>query len=1078
MRNLCSCVPCRPQPAIRFWIRILSSLSISGLVGCPPPPPPGGTVRPNLGRVELAPYDAATLKADPSGGAGTIVAGRILVDFQNSVTLEAIDAALGRHGLRRIGIVGSINLVTAEITDGRGELEAQAAIETESTVDGAPLAYVTEDESVAGEAPPVIAPFPAGGVPETLGDVALNANWHHYVMDTFPAHALVEAVRGTQLADVEIAVVDAGFQTQSGAEAVGSLYADPVDTDLRGKTLGPVALARRPDNTIEVVEGSADVSSNALLSVSFWKDGQVVTALHGQACASAAVGAGQEVLGTGKHCRLRPVHKALNGPPDAQGRPTAMRSLDYAAAVLLYLDEHASPNLRVISMSWGYEIESDDQSRRAQRALWDALLGHELNGRLMVTSAGNDLINMGKLVPKRLSIPRNPAAAFNQNDLLYRFSNMMVVTGSRFPVKSAALGGVFGLLDYDGLSEERFQVGVFGSNFGEAASVCGPAQEVSVLFKGLDAPAQRMGTSYAAPLVAGLAGEMFAVDASLTASEAIDILQRTSDDLAGADGAPGWDAFFGHGRVNCWKAILAVLNRGAPESPQWLGVRFRTPLSAISPAQVWIDGQPVADTRIKRVRDIVSAPGGTVDQTREVPFASTLPTLRSTLFSLQPGSLSPATLGHVPVIELRDAAGAVQYQIPFLSKDWLGAVPRGSSVDDYVVTLEPRDVTAAVYGRVLNGPSPVAGANVRYERFNGEVAFVYSDENGYYAAYDARPDEAFEMDAASAGSTTAARSVMVPALRAMQVDFQFDTASACELAGALPAWSSEFLFERYTEQTPGVPLINTTNVGETGIVLTGPQSRPTIHFRHSGAKALDSYGNGPVFNYAIAAQGGACILSPVNYGDYGIVGAPRNPAYVYSPDDFPLIAPPLLRGEPYRVSLRSLKNPSDPNSAQSTALVYFSLPPCPDTQQDCDCDNVGRTPGIAPFDTQSFLFVEGTSRPGIGSAVCRLGLTLSGTRVSPTLDWIGGAAFEIVVSPVGQSTCNQQFRLVRAPNSTATIAPPWQYPNVPTGFVRSCPGSAGTSSPTLTSGQEYIASVYYEAVPSSSTVWYLRFRVR
>jgi hypothetical protein len=63
------------------------------------------------------------------------------------VELATIDAKLAAHALRRIGIVGSINLVTAEILDGKTELKAQAAIETEPEVEGTPLAYLFENAS-------------------------------------------------------------------------------------------------------------------------------------------------------------------------------------------------------------------------------------------------------------------------------------------------------------------------------------------------------------------------------------------------------------------------------------------------------------------------------------------------------------------------------------------------------------------------------------------------------------------------------------------------------------------------------------------------------------------------------------------------------------------------------------------------------------------------------------------------------------------------------------------------------------------------------------------------------------------
>jgi len=62
------------------------------------------------------------------------------------------------------------------------------------------------------------------------------------------------------------------------------------------------------------------------------------------------------------------------------------------------------------------------------------------------------------------------------------------------------------------------------------------------------------GTSFAAPVVAGVVALMFAANPDLTASEVESILESTADDL----GNPGYDTSFGHGRVNAHEAVLAA----------------------------------------------------------------------------------------------------------------------------------------------------------------------------------------------------------------------------------------------------------------------------------------------------------------------------------------------------------------------------------------------------------------------------------------------------------------------------------------------------------------------------------------
>ena len=62
------------------------------------------------------------------------------------------------------------------------------------------------------------------------------------------------------------------------------------------------------------------------------------------------------------------------------------------------------------------------------------------------------------------------------------------------------------------------------------------------------------GTSYATPLVAGIAAVLMSLNPALSSEEVISILKSTSVDL----GAPGWDMFFGWGRVNFAAAAAAA----------------------------------------------------------------------------------------------------------------------------------------------------------------------------------------------------------------------------------------------------------------------------------------------------------------------------------------------------------------------------------------------------------------------------------------------------------------------------------------------------------------------------------------
>ncbi len=64
------------------------------------------------------------------------------------------------------------------------------------------------------------------------------------------------------------------------------------------------------------------------------------------------------------------------------------------------------------------------------------------------------------------------------------------------------------------------------------------------------------GTSFAAPIVAGIAAHLLAINPSLTTAQLTNILQQSVADL----GAPGWDPFFGAGRVNFAAAARAAFD--------------------------------------------------------------------------------------------------------------------------------------------------------------------------------------------------------------------------------------------------------------------------------------------------------------------------------------------------------------------------------------------------------------------------------------------------------------------------------------------------------------------------------------
>jgi len=69
------------------------------------------------------------------------------------------------------------------------------------------------------------------------------------------------------------------------------------------------------------------------------------------------------------------------------------------------------------------------------------------------------------------------------------------------------------------------------------------------------------GTSFSAPVVAGVAALVLSINPSLSPNQVQDILKQSADDL----GLPGWDSSYGWGRVNAGRAVL--LASGSTTSP-------------------------------------------------------------------------------------------------------------------------------------------------------------------------------------------------------------------------------------------------------------------------------------------------------------------------------------------------------------------------------------------------------------------------------------------------------------------------------------------------------------------------------
>ena len=91
------------------------------------------------------------------------------------------------------------------------------------------------------------------------------------------------------------------------------------------------------------------------------------------------------------------------------------------------------------------------------------------------------------------------------------------------------------------------------SNWGDFVDVAAPGNWVYSTMRG-NYYGSMSGTSMASPHVAGLAALIFSLNPQLTNAQVRAIIEQNTDDR----GSPGWDPYFGHGRINGRKALAAV----------------------------------------------------------------------------------------------------------------------------------------------------------------------------------------------------------------------------------------------------------------------------------------------------------------------------------------------------------------------------------------------------------------------------------------------------------------------------------------------------------------------------------------
>lgn len=93
------------------------------------------------------------------------------------------------------------------------------------------------------------------------------------------------------------------------------------------------------------------------------------------------------------------------------------------------------------------------------------------------------------------------------------------------------------------------------SNYGDWIDIAAPGS--SIYTTGKDGGYRSAsGTSFSSPIAAGLAALLFSVNPGLSNAMVVDFITQNADDL----GAPGFDPYYGHGRINVYKSLLAATN--------------------------------------------------------------------------------------------------------------------------------------------------------------------------------------------------------------------------------------------------------------------------------------------------------------------------------------------------------------------------------------------------------------------------------------------------------------------------------------------------------------------------------------
>src|SRR5215813_11297955 len=145
-------------------------------------------------------------------------------------------------------------------------------------------------------------------------------------------------------------------------------------------------------------------------------------------------------------------------------------------------------------------------------------------------------------------------------------------SGNSTPNYPAACNNVLGV----SATEPTDTIASF-SNHGNWISLSAPGDQIFTTQVG-GTYGNWWGTSLASPIAAAVGALALSANPSLTNAQLVSLLQKNSDDL----GSPGFDQYFGYGRVNAYKAVLAAQSMISSANSTPPAVSITAPLSGAS----------------------------------------------------------------------------------------------------------------------------------------------------------------------------------------------------------------------------------------------------------------------------------------------------------------------------------------------------------------------------------------------------------------------------------------------------------------------------------------------------------------